>query len=207
VSAPEEIVRKGFDALGDRYLTWQLERETDPRQPYLQRFASELADGARVLDLGCGPGVPATKYLAERFDVTGVDVSESQLELARSRAPEARFLRADLTEVTFPGGSFDGVTALFVVAHTPRAGHGALFHRVAGWLRPGGLFLVSMPALERKDVVRNWGGVQMYSSNYDAERTRRLLRDAGFELVLDELALLREIRDNPPYLWVMGKVP
>jgi SAM-dependent methyltransferase len=207
VSAPDEIVREGFDALGERYLAWQLERETEPRLPYLQRFASELADGSRVLDLGCGPGVPATKFLAERFDVTGVDVSEAQLALARTHVPGARFVRGELAEVSFPDGSFDGITALFVVAHSPRAGHGALFRRIAGWLRPGGLFLASMPALERKDFVRNWGGVRMYSSNYDADTTRRLLREAGFELVLDELVALREIPDSPPYLWVMGKVP
>jgi SAM-dependent methyltransferase len=207
VNDPEEIVREGFDALGEHYLAWELEREEDSRLPYLERFASELPDGARVLDLGCGPGVPATKYLAQRFDVTGLDVSEVQLALARRHVPGARFIRGDLAKVSFADGAFDGVAALFAIAHSPRAGHGALFRRIAGWLTPGGVFLASMRAHEREDLVHNWGGVRMYSSNYDADTTRRLLRDAGFELVLDELAVLQEIPDNPLYLWVMGKLP
>src|SRR5205814_9376535 len=135
---PVTLVREGSDALGARYLRWQLEMEDDPRQPYLNRFMDELADGARVLDLGCGPGVPATRLLAQRFGVTGVDVSGAQIELARKHVPEARFLEADVSQVSFPPESFDGIAALFSLAHTPRAGHEALFRRIAEWLAPDG---------------------------------------------------------------------
>jgi SAM-dependent methyltransferase len=204
VTDPGAIVREGFDALGERYLVWQLENEEDPRRPYLERFMNELPNGARVLDLGCGPGVPATRLLVERFDLTGVDFSAAQVELARSRVPEARFIEADLCEVDFPRGAFDGVTSLFAVSHTPRAGHEGLFRRIAGWLRPGGLFLVNFRAGERNDLIYEWGGVRMYASNYDAETNRRLLRQTGFELIVDEIAVLRSSSGDVPYLWVMG---
>jgi SAM-dependent methyltransferase len=98
VSDPGGIVQEGFDALGERYLVWQLEAEEDPRRPYLERFMNELPGGARVLDLGCGPGVPTTQLLAEHFDLTGVDFSAAQIELARSRVPEARFIEANLSK-------------------------------------------------------------------------------------------------------------
>jgi len=49
------------------------------------------------------------------------------------------------------------------------------------------------------------GGVQRYSSNYNAETTRRLLRQAGFELIVDEIAALRNSSGDVPYLWVMGR--
>lgn len=205
MSDPGGIVRAGFDALGERYLAWQLEAEEDPRRPYLERFVNELSGGARVLDLGCGPGVPATRLLAERFDLTGVDFSPAQVELARSRIPEARFIEANLCEVDFPSGAFDAVISLFGVSHTPRAGHEALFRRIAGWLRPGGLLLVNFRARERNNLVYEWGGVQMYASNYDAETNRRLLRQAGFELIVDEIADLRSSSGDVPYLWVMAR--
>ena len=156
LSDPGGIVREGFDALGERYLGWQLEAEEDPRRPYLERFMKELPGGARVLDLGCGPGIPATRLLVERFDLTGVDFSAAQVELARSRVPEARFIEADLCEVDFPRESFDGVTSLFAVSHTPRAGHEGLFRRIAGWLRAGGLFLANFRARERNNLVYEW---------------------------------------------------
>ena len=199
------IVREGFDALGESYLVWQLAVDQDPRLPYLERFMSELPDGARVLDLGCGPGVAATARLARRFDVTGVDISEVQLELARARIPKARFVQGDLCELDFPAGSFDGITAFFVLAHTPRDEHEALLRRIAGWLSPGGLLLASFPAVARDDLVREWGGVAMYSSSHDAETTRSLLRRSGLELVVDDVAILRQSRGAPAYLWVIGK--
>jgi SAM-dependent methyltransferase len=205
VTDPSDIVQQGFDALGERYLAWQQERAEDPRRPYLDRFTSELPEGARVLDLGCGPGFPVTRLLAERFDATGVDISGEQLRLARMQAPGARFVQADIAELTLPEGSFEGITALFSLSHTPRAGHAMLFARIASWLTPGGLFLGSFRAQERRDVVHPWGGVPMYSSNYGAETSRRLLREAGLELVLDEVRDLAEPEGDVAYLWVMAR--
>ena len=202
---PRELVRQGFDALGGRYLEWQLEAREDPRAPYLERFMRELPAGSSVLDLGCGPGVPATQLLAERFDVTGVDVSEVQLELACARVPGAHFIQADLAEISFPPGSFDGVMALFALSHIPRAEHEAVLWKVADWLRPGGLFLVNSRARVREDAVREWGGVQMYSWNHDAETNRRLLCAAGFELVVDEITDFQLAGGLVPFLWVIGR--
>jgi hypothetical protein len=62
----------------------------------------------------------------------------------------------------------------------------------------GGVFLASFRALERENLVYEWGGVQMYASNHDAETTRRLLREAGFELVLDEIETLRAFPGEAP---------
>jgi ubiquinone/menaquinone biosynthesis C-methylase UbiE len=205
VSDPRELVREGFDALGERYLEWQLEARQDPRAPYLERFMRELPAGSSVLDLGCGPGVPATQVLAQRFDLTGVDISEVQLALARVRVPGARFVRADLAEISFPAGSFDGIVALFALSHVPRAEHDAMLRKVADWLRPGGLFFTNSRARAREDAVREWGGVQMYSWNHDAETNRCLLRAAGFELVVDEITDLQLTGDPVPFLWVIGK--
>ena len=200
-----KIVQEGFDALGGRYLQWQLDAGGDPRQPYLGRFMQALPEGARVLDLGCGPGVPATRLLAERFRVTGVDVSPAQLGLARMNVPGARFIEADLTDISFPDGSFEGIVALFSVSHTPRAGHGKLFRRIAAWLALDGLFLANVQALGRKGLVHEWGGVRMYSSNHGADENRRLLREAGFELLVDEIEPLPYFDHEPEYLWVMGR--
>ena len=42
----------------------------------------------RVLDLGCGAGVPIARRLAERYKVTGVDISERQIMLVRRNVPK-----------------------------------------------------------------------------------------------------------------------
>ena len=95
------VVAAGYDALGGDYLAWTSAFADPARERMVKEFSARLASGARVLDLGCGPGIPSTQMLASCFKVTGVDISEAQLEAARRNVPEASFLRADLAEIDF----------------------------------------------------------------------------------------------------------
>ena len=93
--------------------------EGDPRDRFVEAFAKRLPDGARVLDLGCGAGLPSTRQLARRFYAVGVDISETQLGLARKHVPDATFRRGDIAELELPEASFDGITALYSISHVP----------------------------------------------------------------------------------------
>jgi cyclopropane fatty-acyl-phospholipid synthase-like methyltransferase len=199
------LVEAGYDALAERYLTWAGRIEDDPRGRFVAELARRLPDGARVLDIGCGPGVPSTRALAERFDVVGVDVSEAQLRQARRNVPDARFVHADISDVRFDEASFDGVTALYSVSHIPRTQHEDLFRRIAAWLRPGGFFLVTLGTHDVPDSSEEWLGVPMFFSAHDADTNRALLRRAGFELVQDEIAEMREPEGPASFLWVLAQ--
>jgi SAM-dependent methyltransferase len=61
--------------------------------------ASLVAPGARVLDAGCGTGRVAIRLAELGYDCTGVDLDESMLTVARSRAPQVRWVAADLVDV------------------------------------------------------------------------------------------------------------
>ena len=113
----------------------------------------EAVADSRVLDLGCGGGGPATRALAARHDVVGVDISERQLERARRLVPDARFLRADATEVAFPPESFDAVVSLFLLGHVPRAKQRPLLERIFGWLAPGGRLLATLGTANADDEI------------------------------------------------------
>ena len=132
------IVRAGYDAIAERYLSWSESVDNDPRDRFLDELARRLPDGARVLDLGCGAGIPSTRLLSERFEVVGVDISEVQLQLARKNVPKAQFAHGDFSELAFPDGSYDAIAAFYSISHVPRDEHAQLFTRVAGWLKPGG---------------------------------------------------------------------
>ena len=129
----------------------------------------------------------------------GVDISERQLRLARVAVPEASFVQADFTELDFPAEAFDAVTALYSIVHVPRdeqpssRPHHALAEARRAVPR-------SMSHVGGEDRVDEWLGVDMFFSGFDAETNRRLVREAGFELLVDELIWMQRAGER-------GRVP
>jgi len=201
------VVGAGYDALGAGYGEWSA-RVVDPsRQRLVGELMQQLPEGARVLDLGCGPGRPSTALLAERFDVTGVDISHAQLEIARINVPKAKFIEADLASVDFPDGNFNAVTAFYSLIHLPRTELPGLFERVKRWLRPDGLFLATFSVSDSPEWTGDWLGQPMFFSGYDAETNRRLIVEAGFQILTSDEVEIVEPEGPVPFLWVLARNP
>jgi ubiquinone/menaquinone biosynthesis C-methylase UbiE len=201
----KSVVASGYDAISERYLAWSSLIDDRARSRFLNEFVDRMAPGSEVLDLGCGAGLPSTRTLAERFIVTGVDLSSRQIEAARRNVPSATFIQADLAAIDFPDASFDGVTALYVLSHVPRDEHGEVFRRIARWLRPGGLFLASLGADDSSDWFGEWLDTPMFFSSFDAAENRRLVEDAGFDVLVADVVDLIEPEGPTPFLWVLGQ--
>src|SRR2546423_14998953 len=142
---PKEIVARGYDAIALRYAAWAGSVEA-PTLEWLRDLDGRLADGANVLELGCGRGVPATRELARRHRVTGVDISAVQIELARHHVPEASFVHGDAVELEVAAASLDAVVALYVFGHVPAAEQRELLSRRAWRVRPRGVILRTFAA-------------------------------------------------------------
>ena len=199
------IVASGYDAIAERYLAWSSRIDDPTRTRMLDDFAGRLPAGSKVLDLGCGTGLPATRVLAERFQVTGVDSSPRQLAAACRNVPTASFIQGDLATLDLPDASFDGVSAFYAISHVPREEHPALFRHVARWLRTDGCFLATLGARDSPDWIGEWLGAPMFFSSFDAARNRRLVREAGFELLVDDVIDTIEPEGPVPFLWVLAR--
>src|SRR2546425_384945 len=166
---PKEIVARGYDAIALRYAEWAGRIES-PAISWVRDLDGRLPDGADVLELGCGRGVPATRELARRHRVTGVDISAVQIELARHHVPEASFVHADATELDVAPASFDAVVALHLFGHVPSDEQAGLIARVATWLRPAGLFLSTFGAGDAgEEVDADWLGAPMFFASLGRE--------------------------------------
>ena len=129
-----ELVGRGYDAIGERFAEWRDRIVGDPRREWEEELVSRLPAGARVLELGCGTGVPATQRLAARFRVTGVDISAEQVRRARAAVPDADFVHADITSLELAPGSFDAVVSFYAFNHIPRELLAPTFARIGHWL-------------------------------------------------------------------------
>jgi SAM-dependent methyltransferase len=203
---PKEIVARGYDAIALRYAEWAGSVRS-PTLEWLRDLDSRLRQGSDVLDLGCGRGVPATRELARRHRVTGVDLSAVQIELARHHVPEASFVHGDAVELDVAPASIDAVVALYLFGHIPLDEQPELIARCGSWLRPGGLFLATVGAGEAgENVDSDWLGVPMFFASLESDRYLSLLRDAGLEPVRDEVVTQHEPgHGDVPFRWLLAQ--
>jgi SAM-dependent methyltransferase len=204
---PRRIVADGYDRIAETYAAWVARGEGVHRQRHLALLEAELPAGASVLDLGCGAGLPVAGRLAERFVVTGIDISARQIELARQNVPAATFIHADMTTVELPPASFDAIVAFFSIIHVPRDDHAAVYASIARWLKSGGLLVLSTGAHSDPGTVEDWLGAPTYWSFPPSAGSQDLIRAAGLEIV--QAREETSIEDGQPvtFLWVTARKP
>lgn len=182
----KKTVKEGYNAIANQYLESRSKKSTDIA--LLDEFAKYLEPNAKVLDAGCGAGIPVAKILSEQFDVTGVDFSEKQVELAKRNVPDATFICQDMTQLDFPAQTFDGVCSFYAIIHIPREEHYALLQNFYHMLKPGGLALLCLGADDLlDDMEEDFHGKRMYWSHFDAATNLSMLEEIGFDVILSKI--------------------
>jgi cyclopropane fatty-acyl-phospholipid synthase-like methyltransferase len=199
-----QIVADGYDAMGETFAEWRTRIVDDPRRVWEGELVTRLEDGARLLELGCGSGPPETQRLAQRFALTGVDISPQQVERARAAIPGAEFICADFTELELPAGSFDAVASFYAFNHVPRDLLAPLLGRAHGWLVPGGWLLAAFGTTDMDAWTGDWLGARTFFSSYPPETNSRLVREAGFTIERDEVVELQEPEGPVRFQWVLA---
>jgi ubiquinone/menaquinone biosynthesis C-methylase UbiE len=181
-SAHQRAQAAAFDNIGQRY---------DQAFPHKEGqvaagkwLIGQLARGARVLDAGCGTGVPTARQLREAgFSVTGIDISEVMLALARQNVSGIDLRQVNLTEIGPELGRFDAAVAFFSLLMLPRADIPAALARLRDVLVPGGLLTVGMVEADVDDVPIDFLGKPVRVTGYPRDELARLVETAGFEVL------------------------
>lgn len=102
-------------------------------------FIDRLREEGRrsVVEIGTGPGIDAAAFLAEGFEVAGVDLSPVHVELARAAGVDARVAAAQA--LPFADAAFDALWSMSVLMHMPDPDLHAALAEFARVLRPGSL--------------------------------------------------------------------
>lgn len=180
-----DLVRRGYDAISVAYRgddarpAASSAEDTGRYAGWVAELAGLLPARARVADLGCGAGIPATRALTEHgLQVIGVDFSTVQLRRAQRLVPAASLVLADLAALQFRPASLDAVVSFYALIHLPLPDQQELFPRVRSWLRTGGYFLAILGA-QAWTGTEDYLGAQMFWDHTDTDTYLRLLRAAG----------------------------
>ncbi|MEU1196376.1 class I SAM-dependent methyltransferase [Streptomyces sp. NPDC005813] len=193
---------EAFDAIGDRYD--EAFPHKDGQLSAGKWLIEQLPARSRVLDLGCGTGVPTSRQLADAgFEVVGIDLSGGMVELARSYVPAAMFHQMDIADLR-PGGPrdlgrFDAVAAFFSLLMLPRAEIPLALATIRHLLVPGGLFVLSMVEADVDDFSIPFLGNTIRVSGYLREDLLKVIEAAGFDVVEESsYTYAPAVSDVPP---------
>jgi SAM-dependent methyltransferase len=203
---PKAIVERGYDAIADRFAVWQSKISDETRLRFLHDLLERLPEHPDVLELGVGAGVESSRILAKRGRLTGVDLSREQLKRARQHLPGATLIHGDFTKTELPEASFDAVVSFYVLNNLPQEELGPLLKRVAGWLRPCGWFLASLPSSDNPGWRGEWLGAEMYFAGCDPATNGRLTEEAGLTIVRDELETMIEPEGEVRWHWLLARL-
>jgi SAM-dependent methyltransferase len=126
-----------------------------------------------ILELGCGTGNDAARLAGEGYSVTAIDLSGEAIEHAQARfGSMVRFAVADMTQrLPFADAGFDAVMSNVAMHMFPDAVTRAVFAEVGRLVRPGGLFLFHVNALEDRPLRARWQPARELEADYVAEES------------------------------------
>lgn len=203
------LVRNGYDAIADRYALYAAGADLHPRHNWLSQLLGRLQPNSRVLELGCGPGVPtAVRIVAAGHRLVGVDISPRQIDIARREVPEATFVNTDMLELNFEPASFEAVVAFYSIIHVPRRHYPQLLGRIRNWLTPGGWFLASFGTGNSTGWLEEdllGFGKPNWTNSYDPATTEQILRSSGLNPETIETVTQEEPTGPECWLYVLAQ--
>ena len=156
----------GRETAGDRVLASGLAR------------LAKTVPGGHALEIGSGPGWDADALEEAGLMVRRTDVTQAFIDFQRDRGKQADRLDAINDDLS---GPYDAVVALHVLQHVEPADLPAVLAKVAGALRPGGRFLVSIPLGEGAGWEVGESGSPYYRALWSRAEFTAALEQAGLE--------------------------
>jgi predicted TPR repeat methyltransferase len=167
----------------------------DKKSEWLDHFTESLTPGGKVLDLGCGDGLPIGKQLSEKgFILTGIDVSDEMIKAYAKNVPGAQVHRMPMTDIGW-NEAFDGVVSSFSMLLLPPEDFKMVAGKVAKALRRKGYLLLILNEGDSSfGEVQEIQGEQMYSTGVSEQEVRN-----SFEPQLELVNLDRETVTTEEY--------
>ena len=188
-----ERIRRSYDAVAERYaaeLADELDHKPVERALYAM-FAELVGAGARVGDVGCGPGHIAAHLAALGLRPVGIDPSTAMIAVARSRHPSLEFRVGSAGDLGVADGDWAGAVAPYCLIHVEAADRPAAYFELARVIAPGGWLLVAFhvsmagqPVGSTHHLADWWGHeVDLDFHFLDPAEVRAGLATAGFSVM------------------------
>jgi ubiquinone/menaquinone biosynthesis C-methylase UbiE len=173
----------------------------------LEELGRLVSRGDRVLDAGCGSGIPAAAYFVDLgCEVIGIDISGKMIELAKKNVPGGEFHKADILDKEYPRDSFDLIISFYCIFHIKKDSQDEVFKDFHRFLKPGGYSYFTLAGEGYTKEAQFEGTIKFGDhllpyAHFTEERYREMLEEDRFEVVsMENLTIGGETM-----LWVLVK--
>ncbi len=169
--------RETMDVYGRMAADYAAMADRPRNDRHLDLFIRSLSAGARVLDLGCGPGRAAARMTQAGLQVDAWDAAPEMAAIARERfGQEIRIATFDALDAD---AVYDGIYANFSLLHAPRSEMPEHLNRIAKALTPRGLFNIGL----KTGVGEKRDSLGRFYAYYEETELTGLLEAAGFDIL------------------------
>jgi len=170
-----------YDLIVDWYAS---ERDDQTGAAQAKAFASSVPPGSRILDGGCGNGIPITRALVEAgHHVIGLDSSSGMLERFRENCPGTPAVQGSIQSCPFAGSCFDGAVIWGAIFHLPPEEQIRTIGSMGRVLKAHAPFLFTSGDEDGFSATEStMNGVAFRYYSFSVENYRRILEEQGFSL-------------------------
>jgi ubiquinone/menaquinone biosynthesis C-methylase UbiE len=193
-----KTIEESYDKMGETYHSF---RNNEKFYSELEKFTELLPNSGHILDAGSGVGLPVSQYLVKKgFNVTGIDISNKMVELAKQNVPEATFFQKNIITLDFPDNSFDGIICVYTLWHIPRINHSLIISNFHRMLKNNGILVINTGIYESEGMSEFFGEPMLCSSNSPIN-TLAFVKEAGFNILFE--GVLK--RGGEVQYWIFAK--
>lgn len=162
---------------------WERLRPTDLfEQVWLDRFLGLVPDNGRLLDIGCGNGIPIAAYFIQRgFDVMGIDSSKQMINACQKKFIHQQWRVMDMRKLVLHE-TYNGLLAWDSFFHLTRDDQRRMFKTFREHARSKAALMFTSGTSDG-EAIGEFQGEALYHSSLAQEEYKQLLYENGFTVV------------------------
>ena len=199
-------LKEQYDHMAESYME---SRSLFDNTDQLEELTTLIPPKSTVLDLGCGTGLPVAKFFMERGHfVTGIDLSDKMIRLAKENVPNAVFYTENIINAGLSGDSFDLIVSFYCLFHLRKEQQREIFNKIMHWLKSGGYAYFTLATKEYTGQEDFEGTIHFENnilpySHYSSAEYPKIFQDIGATLV----SMKKQTIGGETMLWVLLKKP
>lgn len=181
----KKSVFRAYDLITDWFNEHRC-KDLSLEKEYLKFIQNSIPANGKILDVGCGNGIPIAKFFIENgYSVTGIDSSTNMIDRCKTNFPDQKWILSDMRTFS-TDEKFDLVIAWHSFFHLPHDDQRMTLKLLTTFLEKNGL-LVFTSGPEYGEVWSDNGGENLYHASLSSDEYKRILTDSDCDVLIHNI--------------------